>query len=125
MKKKPCFLASNQCSKAPFKVIFLALLFTHFTQVSKSQQVNYKVLKDDPKDANNLWVYLDPLQMDFGIKNIDGISFNLGIWSTATFKEKIGADVIFRYGWLTLGKLGGTGVEGEKLNSHHQFELGG
>lgn len=104
--------------------LIVAVLFASTPLYVKAQQVNYKVLKDNPKDVNNLWVYLDLAQMDFGIGNIDGASFNAGIWSTGTFKEKLGGDFIFRYGWLTFGKLGGSGT-GDKLKSHLQFELGG
>lgn len=91
----------------------------------KAQQVNYKVLKDDPKDINNIWVYLDLAQMDMGFKNIDGTSFNFGIWGTGDYQNKFGGDFIFRKAWITLGKLGGSGVDGGKLNGHSQFELGG
>jgi hypothetical protein len=87
-----------------------------------AQEVNYKILKNDPKDVNNLWVYLDLAQMDVGFKNIDGCSFSLGAWAVADYNKKLGAEAIMRYGWLTFGKSFG-GDEG--LHAHHQIEIGG
>jgi hypothetical protein len=86
-----------------------------------AQQVNYKIMKDNPKDVNNFWLYLDVAQMDGGYKNIEGFSFNLGLWGVADYKERLGAEFIARYGYLTFGKSFGGG---EGLRSHYQGEAG-
>ncbi|MES2590975.1 MAG: hypothetical protein V4608_03735 [Bacteroidota bacterium] len=98
-------------------VIALIVISPFFTM---AQQVNFKVLKDDPKDVNNMWLYLDVAQMDFSMKNIHGSSFNAGLWGTADYKERIGGEFILRYGYLTFGRLTGA----KDLKKHHQYELG-
>ena len=102
--------------------ILFSLVFITAIQLSlKAQMVNYKILKDDPKDVTNLWVGVELMNFDIGFKNIHGLSFSSGIWATADYKERINAEVALRYGWLTMGKL----VGGPEIKNHHQIELGG
>lgn len=103
----------------------LALLFFAIVgaiPVSNAQMVNYKILKDDPADVTNFWLYLDALHLDMGAKNMDGASFNIGLSSTANYKKNLGGDFTFHYGWLTMGK---SGQDKDKLNNHIKVELGG
>jgi hypothetical protein len=103
----------------------LALLFWAIIggiPVSNAQMVNYKILKDDPADVTNFWLYLDALHLDMGAKNMDGASFNIGLSSTANYKKHLGGDFIFHYGWMTLGK---SGADKNNLNNHIKVELGG
>ena len=85
----------------------------------QAQNVNYKIMKNDPKDAVNAWVYLDPMQMDFCVGNLMGSSFNLGAWTVLDYKNKMGAEAIGRYGYLTFAKF-----SDKDLKAHRQFEGG-
>ena len=108
-------------TKFTSKHFFLLIAVTLSSLSVNAQQVNYKILKDDPKDVTNMLLLLDIMHFDMGIKNIHGTSFNIGLTAMANYKERINGEVIFRYGWLTMGKL----VGGKALRSHRQIELGG
>lgn len=71
----------------------------------KAQQVNYKIQNDEPKNITNFSCNLDLCHMDAGFGQIDGLSFNAGAWGHGMFKHRLGADYMFRYGWLTFGRL--------------------
>jgi hypothetical protein len=101
-------------------LIFITSVFWSI-QAANAQMVNYKILKDDPHDVTNFWLYLDALQFDMGAKNMDGASFNIGLSSTANYKKNLGADFIFHYGWLTMGKS----KNNSELNNHSKLEVGG
>ncbi|MFY9310580.1 MAG: hypothetical protein WAQ28_16160 [Bacteroidia bacterium] len=103
------------------RFLFSLILITVLQLTSKAQMVNYKILKDDPKDVTNLWVGVELMNFDIGFKNIHGLSFSSGVWATADYKERINAEAVLRYGWLTMGKL----VGGPDIKNHHQIELGG
>lgn len=105
-----------------FQKSSITLIVTLISTIAIAQQIDYKVLKDNPKDVNNFWLYLDVAQLDAGFKNIDGISFNVGAWSTGIYKEKIIPEVILRYGWVTFGK---TFAGAKGVHNHHQVEIGG
>lgn len=70
-----------------------------------AQQVNYKILNDEPKNITNFSCNLDLAHMDVGFNQFDGLSFNAGAWGHAMFKNRLGIDYTFRYGWLTFGTL--------------------
>lgn len=72
---------------------------------AQNNNVEYKITRDDPNDVCNLWVFLDPFQMDFAFRNIDGSSFNTGVTGMGWIHKRFGFDAGFRYGTLTLGKL--------------------
>lgn len=103
-------------------LIFLINVLNISAQKSKisSVSVNYKVSEDDPKNVPNLSVNIDLAHMDFG-GNIDGASFNCGIWGHALYKHRLGIDYTFRYGWLTFGKTLG----GKDLAANTNVQLGG
>lgn len=86
------------------------------------ENIQYKVLEDNPLRACNFAMGIELGQLDFGFKNIDGTSFSTGVWGFADYKHKYGADYILRYGYLTLGK---TFRDPDNLKAHRQIELGG
>ncbi len=103
----------------------LALLFFAIVsgiRISNAQMVNYKILKDDPADVTNFWLYLDPFNFDIGAKNIDGTTFNIGLSSFANIGKNLGGEFRFQYGIITLGRLGN---DKDKLNPHIKVEAGG
>jgi hypothetical protein len=92
--------------------IFVATLFTFG---SYAQQINYKVLKDNPADVNNAYLNLELLEFEMPMKNIKGgMAFCLGGSIYTNYRNKLGADVLFRRGWLNIFGVPRT-----------QFELGG
>jgi hypothetical protein len=99
------------------RTIFLSLLaFNMYSQ----EQVNYKIVADEPRKINNFSCNIDLAQMDAGFSNIDGLSFNTGVYGHAMYKQKMGVDYTFRYGWLTLGK-----AASKDIKNHLNFQLGG
>lgn len=79
-----------------------------------AQDVNYKIIKDQPDDIANLWVNFELLQFELPVKNMSGTSFGLGVNSVVNYKNKLGGEATFRRSYLTLGK-----------KPRLQFELGG
>lgn len=67
--------------------------------------INYKISYDEPRKINNFSCNIDLAQMDAGFGAIDGISFNTGVWGHLMFKQRLGIDYTFRYGWLTFGRF--------------------
>lgn len=86
-------------------VVLLAMSWVSTAVHSQNNNVEYKITRDDPNDICNFWMFLDPLQMDFGFKNIDGGSFNTGIAGMGWVQKRFGFDYGFRVGTLTLGRL--------------------
>lgn len=101
-------------------LLLFALLLAALLPAQNS--VQYKVLQDEPQNACNFAMGIDLAQMDFGLKNIDGLSFSTGVWGFVDYKNAIGADYIFRYGYLTMGKAF---RDKENLKAHRQIEIGG
>jgi hypothetical protein len=99
------------------RTIFLMLLVL---ETFSQEQVNYKVVADEPRKINNFSCNIDLAQMDAGFSNIDGLSFNTGVYGHAMYKQKMGIDYTFRYGWLTLGK-----AASKDIKNHLNFQLGG
>jgi hypothetical protein len=101
------------------KLLITALVLSAWLPAVAQDNINYKIVHDRPRDVNNFVMVLDLAQLDFSTKNFDGLSFNIGLWGYANYKQRICADYIVRYGWLTFGKLAYS--EGK---SHKQIELG-
>jgi hypothetical protein len=102
-----------------FRKIILPVLFLSAFRADAQESVNYKLVYDRPRDVNNFVMAFDLAQLDFGLKNIDGMSFNIGLWGYANYKHTLCADYIFRIGWFTAGRLGD-----KDANRHTQFEAG-
>ncbi len=102
-------------------ILFLALSVT-CANLHSQTDVQYKILEDNPMRACNFAMGIDVAQLDFGVKNIDGMAFSAGVWGFADYKHLFGADYILRYGYFTFGK-----TFGDKINNkaHRQIELGG
>lgn len=84
-------------------------LLLFFLKNNYSQNVYYKIIKDDPKDVVNFSCNLDFFHLDCGFSQIDGSSINLGAWGHAMYKNMGGIDYSFRYGYLTFGKFSSDG----------------
>jgi hypothetical protein len=87
------------------KLLFLPALLCVCLTAFAQNDVNYKVTRDDPNDICNLWVFVDPFQMDFAFKNIEGSSFNTGITGMGWIHKRFGFDFGLRFGLLNFGKL--------------------
>jgi hypothetical protein len=96
------------------------LLLIFFTYEVSAQNVNYKIIEDQPKKINNFSCNIDLAHLDAGFSNPYGISFNAGVWGHAMFQQRIGIDYTFRYGWLTFGKLAS-----QNIKNHINMQLGG
>ncbi len=106
------------------KLVFSLAFTAFFAGASSAQnggQVNYKITKDDPSDIVNFWLVFDPFHFDFGFKNIDGTSFNLGLWGIGMLNDRLGFDYTARRAWLTMGNM----TRKDKLRAHYQVEAGG
>ncbi|MDD2983937.1 MAG: hypothetical protein PHQ74_11190 [Crocinitomicaceae bacterium] len=87
---------------------YLIVLFIGCTFFINAQLVNYKTIKDEPKDAANLHINFELLHIETSLKNISGTSFNLGLNSVYNFKNKIGGEVTFRKSYVPQGVKGHT-----------------
>jgi hypothetical protein len=96
----------------------LLVLLTYSALAQES--VSYKISDDQPRKINNFSCNIDLAHMDAGFSNIDGISFNTGVWGHAMYKQRMGIDYTFRYGWLTLGKFAS-----KDIHSHLNIQAGG
>lgn len=85
------------------KYVKTMCLLVLFSTWGYSQTVNYKILKDEPEDVVNYWVNLELLQMDLSFKNMNGGSLGLGLNSVVNYKNKMGAEALFRRSYLVLG----------------------
>jgi hypothetical protein len=66
-----------------------------------AQQVNYKVLKDNPLDVSNAYLNLELLQFEMPLNNLKGgMAFCIGGSVYTNYRNKFGADLVFRRGWL-------------------------
>jgi hypothetical protein len=104
------------------KIILLFALLVACATLRSQNNVQYKILEDNPLRACNFAMGIELGQMDFGLKNIDGLSFSTGVWGFADYKHVFGADYIFRYGYMTMGKMFRDKVN---LKAHRQIEIGG
>ena len=89
-------------------------------KITQAQNVEYKVLYDNPDVKPWLNVNLDILQLDMGISNIDGFSFNIGSFGFFEPVERIGVNYNIKFPWLTAGKLGN-----KNYPSNFDLDLGG
>lgn len=101
--------------------VFSFIALTLLTTVATAQDlINYKIVADEPRKINNFSCNIDLAGMDFGLGNVDGTSFNLGVWGHAMYQQKLGIDYSYRYGWLTLGKFASSSVK-----NHVNLQTGG
>ncbi len=106
-------------------VLLVAFLMGLSQHATAQNDVQYKVTRDDPNDICNLWVYLDPFQMDFPFQNFDGASFNLGVQAIGFVGNRFGFDYATRVGLLTFGKLGNKDAKGNlQIEAGGMFVLG-
>ena len=99
------------------KIILLALL------VNKSfaqEQINYKIIENDPRKINNFSVNIDVVHFDFSLGNVEGWNFCYGVWGHAMFKQKLGVDYTLRNAWLTFGRF-----SDKTLKNRTNIQLGG
>jgi hypothetical protein len=101
------------------KLLITALVLSAWLPAVAQDNINYKIVHDRPRDVNNFVMALDVMQMDFAFNNIEGISFNLGVWGYADYHKTIGIDYAIRYGWMSLGRLGNADAR-----RHTQVEVG-
>lgn len=101
------------------KLLIAVFTLSAWLPALAQDNINYKIVHDRPRDVNNFVMALDLAQLDFGFKNIDGMSFNIGLWGYANYKQTLCADYIFRMGWFTAGRLGD-----KDARRHTQFEAG-
>lgn len=95
------------------------LLFTTIIPLS-AQNLTYKVLHDNPDVKPWLSVNLDLIQLDMGVSNIDGTSFNLGAFGFFEPVNRIGVNYNVKIPWLTLGKISNKNYPG-----NFEIDLGG
>jgi hypothetical protein len=101
---------------------FLVLGIFITTTVSAQNSVNYKILKDTPRDVTNFTMVLDLCNVNFPFRgNLDGVSLDMGVWGTGMYRQKFGFDYTMRVGWFTFGRLAG----GADYNRRMQIEAGG
>ena len=99
------------------KILLLALLVN---QSFAQEQVQYKIIADEPRKVNNFSLNIDAVQFDFSLGNIEGWSFCYGVWGHAMFKQRLGIDYTFRNAWLTFGRL-----SDKTLKNRTNIQLGG
>ncbi|MDX2172090.1 MAG: hypothetical protein SFY56_03170 [Bacteroidota bacterium] len=99
------------------KIILLSLLVC---KVTAQEQIQYKIITDEPRKINNFSLNIDAVHFDFPLGNIDGSNFCYGIWGHAMFKQKLGIDYTFRNAWLTFGRL-----SDKTLKNRTNIQLGG
>lgn len=101
-------------------LLFISLIVLSPDLISQ-KAVEYKVIKDDPKDVTNFSMALDLANFNapfFG--EFAGMSFDAGIWGTGMYKQKLGFDYTFRVGWFSFGRL----AAGKDYNRRMQMEAG-
>ncbi|MFM7024221.1 MAG: hypothetical protein ACKOXB_14705 [Flavobacteriales bacterium] len=99
-----------------FATLSLLLTFNHLN----AQNLNYKVLHDNPDLRPWLSVNLDLLQLDMGVSNIDGTSFNLGAYGFYEPVHRLGVNYNIKFPWLTFGK-----IANKNYPSNFELDLGG
>ncbi|MEM0999336.1 MAG: hypothetical protein AAGN35_19925 [Bacteroidota bacterium] len=92
--------------KLRFLPAFLLLFATAF-----GQQINYKIIHDEPAQPR-VNINLEYFNIDMGINNIDGASFNVGSFGFVEPVTGIGGQYNFKIGLLTFGKLGAEAIPG-------------
>lgn len=71
-----------------------------------AQQVSYKLILDDPSAHPKTSVNLEIMNLDFGFRNIDGLSFNSAIWGYhEPIYGKVGINYLVRRSWFVTGRL--------------------
>jgi len=102
------------------KLLLTFLIFLGLNKTLSAQNVEYKILHDNPDVKPWLNINLDILQLDMGISNIEGFSFNLGSFGFFEPVERIGVYYNVKFPWLTFGKMAN-----KKYPSNFDLDLGG
>ena len=72
-------------------LIFLALAYASLSIAQRSDTVHYNIIRNDPKNINNLFVYAMPINYDYVIAYI-GISYGFGAEYNHKDRFVLGAD---------------------------------
>lgn len=87
------------------KNLIIVFLF-FFSLLAQAQQVNYKVVVDDPEIHSRLNLNLEIAQLDFS-SMIDASSFNIGLWGNyEILKNRLFVETNIKKSWFALGRLG-------------------
>jgi hypothetical protein len=92
------------------KVIFLLCLLISAGSIA-AQQVKYKLIHDNPPTPR-LNINLEYFNIDVGVNNLDGMSFNIGSFGYFEPTPGIGLQYNFKKSIFTFGKLGNEGLPG-------------
>lgn len=84
--------------------LFLSLAL-FFSGIALGQSTKYKVLHDNPPQPR-LNINLEYFHLDMGVKNLDGMSFNVGSFGFFEPVPGLGLQYNLKKSILTLGKLG-------------------
>lgn len=102
------------------KKIILPILLIAASALN-AQEVNYTKVLDDPSKHPWLSINLELFQMDVGFRNLDGLSFNTGLWGyVEPVYGKLGINYTLRKSYITLAKLGNPNYPGNT-----EIDLGG
>ncbi|MCC7297530.1 MAG: hypothetical protein IT244_04290 [Bacteroidia bacterium] len=72
----------------------------------KSQNINYKLLQNDPENyIPKFNLNLEFMQLDGAFNNIMGMSFNAGVWGNVQIAPRIGIDFGARKSYLSFAPL--------------------
>lgn len=83
------------------------------TNLLNAQTVNYTVLSDNPeKYIPRLNLNVDLFQMDGSFYNIEGLSFNTGVWGNYMIQERLGVSASINKSLFTFGRLGNKDFRG-------------
>lgn len=101
------------------KKSILTLLVVLSGFLAKAQEIKYEVLYDNP--VKPWWsLNFEFVQIDMGINNIDGASFNFGAFGYLEPVNGLGLDYVYRRSWLTAGGLGS-----KEYKPNTDLEIGG
>lgn len=89
------------------KKLIILLCLGLFSQ-AKAQNMQYKTLYDNPDKKPWMSINLNLFQLDMGVSNLDGTSFNIGTFGFIEPIDRVGIDYNFNKSWLTLGKISNT-----------------
>lgn len=104
-----------------FKRMIFTLVLGATSYTASAQQLDYKILSNDPGLDSKLSINTDLFQMDMMTGSLESWSFNYGVWGHyEVVPNKIGTQFLFRKSMLALGKLSAQGMPGNT-----ELELGG
>jgi hypothetical protein len=99
-------------TRGNMKKILLNIILLCVTQL-KAQQVNYSVVLDNPNLHPKTSINLEFMNLDFGFRNIEGMSFNSALWGYyEPVYGKMGVNYLARKSILSLGRMGNKNYSG-------------